>query len=177
MAEYIDRERVLANAVFVHGQWDDTYVSAEKIKEIPAADVAPVVHGRWEFLGPNRPIKECMCGTCSVCKVRSKYIANTMLCPNCGARMDAKNGGAMEGVNGTRKNNKRSEKMLNEVRAEQQPPFMKIPEASKATGLSQYFLRIGCKDGSIPHIMCGNNYLINVPQFLKKLEEEWSHKL
>ena len=43
MAEYIDRERVLANAVFVHGQWDDTYVSAEKIKEIPAADVAPVV--------------------------------------------------------------------------------------------------------------------------------------
>lgn len=64
--------------------------------------------------------------------------------------------------------------MLNEVRAEQQPPFMKIPEASKATGLSQYFLRIGCKDGSIPHIMCGNNYLINVPQFLKKLEAEWS---
>lgn len=43
MAEYIDRERVLANATFVHGQWDDTYISAEKIKEIPAADVAPVV--------------------------------------------------------------------------------------------------------------------------------------
>lgn len=43
MTEYIDRERVLANATFVHGQWDDTYISAEKIKEIPAADVAPVV--------------------------------------------------------------------------------------------------------------------------------------
>ena len=55
---------------------------------IPAADVAPVVHGRWEFLGPNRLIKECMCGTCSVCKVRSKYIVNTMLCPNCGSMMD-----------------------------------------------------------------------------------------
>lgn len=58
------------------------------IKAIPAADVVPVVHGRWEFLGPNRLIKECMCGTCSVCKVRSKYIVNTMLCPNCGAMMD-----------------------------------------------------------------------------------------
>lgn len=43
MAEYIEWERVLANATFVHGQWDDTYISAEKIKEIPAADVAPVV--------------------------------------------------------------------------------------------------------------------------------------
>ena len=48
----------------------------------------PEVHGRWEFLGPNRLIKECMCGTCSVCKVRSKYIVNTLLCPNCGAKMD-----------------------------------------------------------------------------------------
>lgn len=59
--------------------------------KLPAADVAPVVHGRWEFLGPNRLIGECMCGTCSVCKVRSKYIVNTMLCPNCGAIMDGGN--------------------------------------------------------------------------------------
>ena len=44
------------------------------VEDTPAADVAPVVHGRWEFLGPNGLIKECMCGTCSVCKVRSKYI-------------------------------------------------------------------------------------------------------
>lgn len=55
--------------------------------KLPAADVAPVVHGRWKFLGPNRLIKECMCGTCSACKVRSKYIVNTALCPNCGAKM------------------------------------------------------------------------------------------
>lgn len=47
-----------------------------------------VVHGRWEWLGPNRLVTDCMCGTCSACKVRSKYIVNTMLCPNCGARMD-----------------------------------------------------------------------------------------
>lgn len=54
----------------------------------PAADVAEVRHGRWEFLGPNRLIKSCMCGTCSVCHVRSVYIVNTAICPNCGARMD-----------------------------------------------------------------------------------------
>lgn len=58
------------------------------INSIPAADVAPVVHGRWEWLGPNRLVTDCMCGTCSACKVRSKYIVNTMLCPNCGAKMD-----------------------------------------------------------------------------------------
>ena len=59
-----------------------------EVASFPAADVVPVVHGRWEFLGPNRLIKECMCGTCSACKVRSKHIVNTMLCPHCGAKMD-----------------------------------------------------------------------------------------
>lgn len=61
------------------------------ILKLPAADVAPVVHGKWEYLGPNNLIKECMCGTCSACKIRSKYIVNTALCPNCGAKM-------MEGI-------------------------------------------------------------------------------
>ena len=58
------------------------------IKSIPAADVAEVRHGRWEFLGPNRLIKSCMCGTCSVCHVRSKFISNIAICPTCGAHMD-----------------------------------------------------------------------------------------
>lgn len=50
--------------------------------------VAPVRHGRWEFLGPNMLNRGCMCGTCSACKVRSEYIVNTGLCPNCGAKME-----------------------------------------------------------------------------------------
>lgn len=71
------------------GIYADAYNDlAEDFYSIPAADVAPVVHGRWEWLGPNRLFTDCMCGTCSVCKVRSKCIVNTMLCPNCGARMD-----------------------------------------------------------------------------------------
>lgn len=48
-------------------------------------------------------------------------------------------------------------------------PFQKIVEASKTTGLSQYFLRNGCKDGSVPHVKSGTTYLINVPALLKKL--------
>ncbi len=48
-------------------------------------------------------------------------------------------------------------------------PFQKIPDACKTTGLSMYFLRNGCKDGSIPHIKSGTTYLVNVPALLKKL--------
>ena len=96
MDEYIKREtavRAVMAAKWVDGS--DGAMAMEIVASSPAADVAPVVHGRWEFLGPNRLIKECMCGTCSVCKVRSKYIMNTMLCPNCGAKMDGerKDGG------------------------------------------------------------------------------------
>ena len=49
-------------------------------------------------------------------------------------------------------------------------PFQKIQEACVTTGLSKYFLRNGCKDGSIPHIKSGGVYYINVPALLKKLE-------
>jgi len=103
MAEYISREAAIAyireqseecQKAFEElggesGIYADAYNDlAEDFYSIPAADVAPVVHGRWEWLGPNRLVADCMCGTCSACKVRSKYIVNTMLCPNCGALMD-----------------------------------------------------------------------------------------
>lgn len=84
MAEYIERERVLANAVFIHGKWDDTYISAEKIKEIPAADVAPVVYGRWIYdEKAQRPY-------CSVCKEYFYGAVNSPMsyCSNYGAKMD-----------------------------------------------------------------------------------------
>ena len=48
-------------------------------------------------------------------------------------------------------------------------PFQKIPEACKTTGLSQYFLRKGCKDGSVPHIKSGPTYYVNVPALLEQL--------
>lgn len=48
-------------------------------------------------------------------------------------------------------------------------PFQKIGEACKSTGLSMYFLRNGCKDNSIPHVMSGGTYYINVPALLRQL--------
>lgn len=85
MAEYIKREDALEIVMRTSGD----YVAAwTEIAHMAAADVAEVRHGRWEFLGPNRLNRNCMCGTCSACHVRSKYIVNTAICPNCGARMD-----------------------------------------------------------------------------------------
>ena len=94
MSEYIEKERVI--------EWFRPYGHVDEgipysglvtdIREMPAADVAPVVHGRWEFLGPNRRIRGLMCGTCSVCRIRSMYIVNLMACPMCGAKMDGGDG-------------------------------------------------------------------------------------
>lgn len=85
MKEYIER----AAALDVVKRTSGDYVAAwSEIAHIPTADVAEVKHGRWEFLGPNRLIKSCMCGTCSVCHVRSKFISNIAICPTCGAHMD-----------------------------------------------------------------------------------------
>ncbi len=50
-------------------------------------------------------------------------------------------------------------------------PFQKIAEACKTTGLSQYYLRQGCKNGTIPHVKSGGVYYINVPAFMRALDE------
>lgn len=51
-------------------------------------------------------------------------------------------------------------------------PFQKIADACRSTGLSQHYLRKGCKDGSIPHIRSGTTYYINVPRLLRRLDAE-----
>ena len=51
-------------------------------------------------------------------------------------------------------------------------PFMKIRDACRVTGISQYALRNGCKDGSVPCIRSGSVYLVNVPALLRKLNAE-----
>ena len=47
MVEYIEREAALKQAEFVHGKWDDKYISSDKLKSLPAADVRPVIRGEW----------------------------------------------------------------------------------------------------------------------------------
>lgn len=51
-------------------------------------------------------------------------------------------------------------------------PFQKIPDACKVTGLSQFFLRKGCKDGTVPHVKSGNAYYVNIPALLEKLDKQ-----
>lgn len=48
-------------------------------------------------------------------------------------------------------------------------PFQLIKAAATLTGFSQKFLREGCKAGTIPHVMVGCRYMINVPLFLRQL--------
>lgn len=49
------------------------------IKETPTADVAPVVHGKWE-IGTHHSF------LCSVCGW--EHECYTLYCPDCGAKMD-----------------------------------------------------------------------------------------
>lgn len=51
-------------------------------------------------------------------------------------------------------------------------PFQKIPDACKVTGLSQFFLRKGCKDGTVPHVKSGNAYYVNIPALLEQLDKQ-----
>ena len=52
-----------------------------EITEFPAADVAPVRHGKWECL--DAEIGLFLCSTCK-CKI---LLTKATYCPNCGAPM------------------------------------------------------------------------------------------
>ena len=52
--------------------------------------------------------------------------------------------------------------------AQLNPPFQKIEDAVRSTGLSAHFLRRGCRDGSIPCVRSGRTIYINVPAFLQQ---------
>lgn len=96
MAEYIEREALeknlnerLAYLLDKNGPYDyftDGYDEAvSTVEEFLSADVAPVVHGRWEIvIGSNG--KEYMVCTC--CRVSQDLTGVFTYCPNCGCRMD-----------------------------------------------------------------------------------------
>lgn len=120
MAEYVEREALLEKVTDILGKWDFFYgqragreLWADKPREVqdkdiadfcrdlavvrsalPAADVAPVVHGRWEY-------HDCVCTgdgliavyACSACQGCIDEEAFDQLhaqnyCPNCGAKME-----------------------------------------------------------------------------------------
>lgn len=49
------------------------------------------------------------------------------------------------------------------------PVFVDLKQACQITGLSTWYLRKGCKDGSIPHVKSGKKYLVCIPALLRKL--------
>lgn len=100
MAEYIAREVLLAqlramesyNASPMYRRGYDDCVEA--ILKAPAADVAPVVHGRWDDSGrytfPNGDTAV-VCPNCGCALTESEYhLNNWNYCPVCGDKMDGK---------------------------------------------------------------------------------------
>ena len=61
----------------------------DEIRKIPAADVAPVRHGRWIDAYPDiEPNPMFMYGICSECGFEQGISKYLNYCPNCGCRMD-----------------------------------------------------------------------------------------
>lgn len=86
MAEYIEREALL-------GQAKNGIVAAIDVLYAPAADVAPVRHGRWKPVLEgvwNLPTPICVGWSCSLCGRYEQY--KEPYC-NCGAKMDLEGGG------------------------------------------------------------------------------------
>ena len=81
MAEYIDREKAKR---LLHIEY--AYAAEQLLDEIPAADVAPVVHGIWAHLGGD----EWCCSACGfVITTEGSWDKPTKkYCEDCGAKMD-----------------------------------------------------------------------------------------
>ena len=89
MAEYIEREAAEdavgeAHLKGLNPLWE--------LRDVPAADVAPVVHGRWDdsgrytFPSGNAAVR---CTNCGCALTESEYhLNNWNYCPVCGAKMD-----------------------------------------------------------------------------------------
>jgi len=84
--EYIELEAALKQAGFVHGKWDDKYISSDKLKSLPVADVRPVVRGEWERVGNTDHFK-CTCCNNMILATWDMPSELFNFCPNCGADM------------------------------------------------------------------------------------------
>ena len=93
MAEYIEREAVVRelnktydNMNAMGAQFYGGFMNAVyRIKDFPAADVAPVRHARWEVVVGSDG-KEHM--VCTGCRKQQDLTGVFSYCPNCGAKMD-----------------------------------------------------------------------------------------
>ena len=82
MAEYIDKQ-----AFIDHMMGTSRYFTVKfDIESFPTADVAPVVHGRWEEASDGDGIVCPFCRTDFCTIIYDTEYFN--YCPNCGAKMD-----------------------------------------------------------------------------------------
>lgn len=90
MTEYIERKEAIDTVVETYYDTPDINLNESKLeaalRSVPAADVAPVVHGRWIEQ------EKYTFGTmydCSICSTRILDNGHSWnYCPNCGAKMD-----------------------------------------------------------------------------------------
>lgn len=98
MTEYITKEQAweIVKIVARHGGVDSIINADKRLAAMPAADVAPVVHARWET-----PMALIQCSHCGfgmfpdgyyfdhgVCVHANESWFRPDYCPQCGARMD-----------------------------------------------------------------------------------------
>ena len=95
MADMISRQAAI-KAVYYKPM---NKMAIEVLKELPAVDAVPVVHGRWvDEKGnpvpwcdtlPSSPAYSCWCNQCGTWLVASdEYPVYGLFCPACGAKMD-----------------------------------------------------------------------------------------
>ena len=87
MTDYIERNELIKNLKYFAPEHYSDLINNLIMKQ-PAADVAPVRHGRW--------VNESFYTHCSVCgnmAIYDKYgqDVESDYCPNCGAKMDGEN--------------------------------------------------------------------------------------
>ena len=101
MAEYIERTvclsvlRAKSNMAVLMDAAPYFEKAAQMLEKLPAADVVPVVHGRW-IIGVDNDDFDVKCLKCEWTDIFEvagiaavERIAKSMhYCPNCGARMD-----------------------------------------------------------------------------------------
>ena len=113
MPEYIEREKVLSKAAPVEGCFSDM-ISAYDVIMLPAADVAPVMHGKWILEAHDERVNyrwnvTAECSECcdehkeiwagffpnvppsiarDVALISAESVKLSNYCPNCGAKMD-----------------------------------------------------------------------------------------
>ena len=90
MADYIDREKIFSIWRSMPAPASVTSLAAA-ISQTPTADVAEVVHGKWEPGNPICPV----CGENKFKDLDADVWADWQpkFCPNCGALMDGKEDG------------------------------------------------------------------------------------